>query len=450
MLRRSVRWWVVAGSAVVGLFALVMGVLQLRARQALAQPDIILISIDTLRPDHLGCYGYDRPTSPNIDRFRRDAVLFRTTIAAAPSTLPSHASLFTSLAPQHHGASHTGRIPLAPSLVTIAEVLRDSGYETAAIVGGGQLAPEWGLTQGFETYEMAWDETFEQIAGRAADRIARRTRRPLFLFLHTYQIHHPYMPDVLDLERVHRAAGSELPFAIEPARLAEMNEGLIPYSAQDRDHVVALYDGEIAGMDRGMGDLVAELKRLGMYDRALILFTSDHGEEFGEHGFLGWHSHTLFEELLRVPLLMKLPDGRRAGTEIGGVMRSLDIAPMILEAAGLPAHPQFRQFTLAGALARGQTRAVPALLWMEPSPGTTHSRDGIRTDRWKLSEDRLYDLVGDPQETRDVAREVPEVARRLAAERTSMRNARRAPGKGPAITPSQETIDSLRALGYVQ
>lgn len=439
-------WLVIAGILTIGAGFVYAWSSATKERR---KPDIILISIDTLRPDHLGCYGYARPTSPNIDQFRRDAVLFETTIAAAPSTLPSHASLFTSLPSQHHGASHTKGIPLAPSLVTITEVLRNAGYETAAIVGGAQLAPEFGLTQGFDTYDVAENGTFEQVAGRALERIARRGRNPLFLFLHTYQVHHPYTPNPHDLATIEPHTRSQLPPAIDKNLLVSINAGLVHAGPEDRRHIVAAYDAEIVGMDRGMGNLMAGLKRRDLYDDVLVIFTSDHGEEFGERGFMGWHSHTLFEELLRVPLLVKFPDRRHAGRTIGGVMRSVDIAPMILETAGLPRHEQFQRFSLATALARGRARAAPVLLWRESAPEDRAQHEGLRSGTWKLINDQLYDLAADPEERRNVRPARPGIAQALDSELRALVRARRPPG-AKSITPSPETIESLRGLGYIR
>ena len=173
---------------------------------------VILVSIDTLRPDHLGCYGYPRPTSPNLDAFRKDAVLFRQAIAHAPSTLASHASLLTSLLPPHHGASISNNLAVPRGVVTLAELLRAEGYATASFNGGVQLDPVWGLDQGFDTYmsvkprgapaESLVDEhdRFSFITEEARAWILDHEGPPFFLFLHTYEVHHPYSPDPADLD----------------------------------------------------------------------------------------------------------------------------------------------------------------------------------------------------------------------------------------------------------
>jgi arylsulfatase A-like enzyme len=419
------------------------------AQSSSRPPNVILISIDTLRSDHLGCYGYDRNTTPAVDAFRREAVLFRTAIASAPSTLPSHASMFTSLAPQHHGAAHTKSTPLAAGFVTLAEVLRDAGYRTAAYSGGVQLAPEYGLNQGFETYEDVDDGTFRQVAARARPFLEREKGRPFFLFLHTYEVHHPYWPSPEERARFETASATILPSYIDKRLLERINAGQMRIDDADRAHIANAYDSEISSMDEAFRGLVADLKRLGVYDNSIIVFTSDHGEELGEHGFMGWHSHTLYEELLRVPLLVRFPSAKHAGSAVEGMVRSVDIAPMVLETLGIASPAQFQRFSLATALARGRPPASAVLLWRESPPGDAAEHDGLRTGDWKLADGRLYDLRNDPRETRDLAAEHPDVARDLTNRMQALLRERPRPGTR-AIVPDPETTEKLRALGYLQ
>jgi len=419
------------------------------ARQGVRRPNVILISIDTLRADHLGCYGYDADTTPGIDAFRRESVLFRNVIASAPSTLPSHASMLTSLAPQHHGASHSASKPLASEVVTVTEVLRDAGYRTAAFVGGGQLAPEFGLNQGFESYEVIDDGTLSQVGARALPFLEEVRDRPFFLVLHSYQVHHPYSPSIDRLARIEPALESAIPTYLGLELIDQINSGKMQIDAVDRKHIVDLYDSEISEMDDGFIALIADLKRLGLYDNSIIVFTSDHGEEFGEHGFMAWHSHTLYDELLHVPLLVRFPSAKYATREIGGVVRSVDIAPMILESAGIPRPRQFRDFRLAETMKRGTGIDAPTLLWMESPPGDTARHDGFRTAEWKLIGDRLYDLRNDPRETTDVATSFPAIAHDLTEKMNALIRDRAAPGV-TATVPEPETIQRLRSLGYVK
>ena len=432
---------------------LVLGCIALAAAIALRgastrRPNVILISIDTLRADRLGCYGYAKNTTPALDAFRREAVLFRTAIASASSTLPSHATIFTALAPQHHGATWPRNLPLADRFVTVTEVLRDAGYRTAALTGGGQLSPEYGLKQGFESYDVVDDGTFEQIVARAVPFLERSQKEPFFLFLHTYEIHHPYWPTPEDEARFASPAATTLPSYIDIRLLLDINGKKMHIGEADRAHISSAYDAEIASMDHGFRRLVAELKRLGVYDNSLIVFTSDHGEEHGEHGFAGWHSHTLYEELLRVPLLVRFPAAQHAGAEIGGVVGGIDISPLILEALGLPRSEPFDRFSLATALARGRPPAAPVLLWRDRQPSETVEHEGIRTADWKLIEGQLYDLRVDPWEQKDVAASHPDVVSDLTARMQALIRKYPRPDT-QAIAPDRETAQKLKALGYL-
>ena len=413
------------------------------------RPNVIVISIDTLRPDHLGCYGYHRRTSPAIDAFRREAVLFRTVIASAPSTLPSHASIFTSLAPQHHGASHTAGIPLGSQFVSLTEVLHDAGYRTGAYVAGGQLAPEFGLNQGFETYVVVDDFTFEDVVASATPFLERTSGKPFFLFLHTYEVHHPYTPSPEDLKRFELSTTSSLPSYVDENLLVAINFGGKRITDADRAHIVNAYDAEIYSMDRGFRRLMTELKRLGVYDNSIIVFTSDHGEEFNEHGMMGWHSHTLYDELLRIPLIVRFPGGAHAGKEIGGLVRAVDISPIILDASGVPHPAQFDGFSLATALARGRAPASAALLWQEPAIGSTEKHWGLRTMDWKLYDGKVFDLRKDPHERNDLASKNRPLANGLSSHFHALLRQRPLP-ETQAIAPDPATIDKLRSLGYIQ
>ncbi|HEV7518989.1 MAG TPA: sulfatase-like hydrolase/transferase, partial [Thermoanaerobaculia bacterium] len=225
-----------------GLLAL--GVLSLVTLAALAawgfaarrprRPNVILVSIDTLRADHLGSYGYRLPTTPCLDRFRADAVLFAEAVAQASSTLPSHASIFTSMIPQHHGASHTWNLPLADAAVTLTEVLQAEGYRTLAVVGGGQLQPVYGLGQGFDVYDDLGEESpFGAVVRRGLDRLAGGGQEPFFLFLHSYEVHHPYTPAPGRLAALDSGYSGSLPKDISIALLTDINEGRLKIDAAD-------------------------------------------------------------------------------------------------------------------------------------------------------------------------------------------------------------------------
>ena len=426
-------------------------------------PNVLLISIDTLRPDHLGCYGYGPPTSPALDAFRDDAVLFTTAIAQAPSTLHSHASILTSMLPHHHGAGWGGKTRLDESAVTVTEVLRDAGYATAAFTGPGQMDPIFGLDQGFDLYEKVGGQSFHLTSLRGLEWIdehsAREEERPFFLFLHTYETHHPYSPPADLLALFDGDYAGPLPPSIDLDILRAINRGDLEISDADLDHIVATYDAEIRSMDTALGDLLTALRERGLYDDTLIVFTSDHGEEFGEHGVVGWHSHTLYDELLRIPLLIKYPGGKHAGATVEGQVRSLDVAPSILAAAAIEPPDRFAGVDLAPLAAAGATTTELAAV---SRIDRVWSRDltSIRTERWKLMPPPktqrgqskslwLFDLEADPGEQWDTASShlavKTELEEALAAAVASRKRL-----QGEQVAPTKTTLDDLRKLGYIE
>jgi arylsulfatase A-like enzyme len=415
-------------------------------------PAVVMVSIDTLRPDHLGCYGYARPISPRIDAFRREAVLMRDAVASAPSTLASHASMFTSLLVQHHGASVALQSALRPGLVTLAEVLQGAGFATASFNGGGELHRVWGLDRGFGVYVSATDSSVTKIgddtlAGQvrlAKPWLERVGPRPFFLFLHTYEVHHPYTPAPERLRALEPSYSGRLPDRISIRLLEKINSGRKKLAPGDLEHIVAAYDAEIASADAGFGDLVDLLKRRGRYDSAIVVLISDHGEAFGERGKVGWHGDALYDEQIRIPLLVKLPGGQLAGKTIEPQVRAIDLAPSLLSLLGLPSPPQF-----------SGTRIDFAGGAPDHPPWSLSTIDGalriaaVRTRRWKWYEGRLYDLEHDPGETRDVASLHPEVERDLQDRLVAIRRSREAAGTTPVGMPD-EVQDQLKALGYLE
>lgn len=411
-------------------------------------PNVLLISIDTLRPDHLGCYGYEPPTSPSVDRFRKDAVLFSQAIAQSSSTLPSHASLLTSLVPQHHGAWHSQDRPLAERALTLAEVLKQAGYATFAVVGGGQLEPVYGLDQGFDVYEVRG--TFAEVEGRGRKLLGKRPPEPFFLFLHAYETHHPYTPEGWRLA-MFEAEGydGDLPDEITIELLREVNRGHRTLGAGDLAHITHAYDAEINSMDEAFGELIDWLSENSLYDSSLIVFTSDHGEEFGEHGWVGWHSHTLYEELLRVPLLLKLPYGAHAGSAVTTAVGSMDVAPTILEMAGIAQPPVFEGRDLLPTITSPQHRLPPAISWRECRESEMLACSSLRSADWKWDGGRLFDLRADPGESEDVA---PRYADRTRAMEAMLRQTldSRPMLDSEAVEVDREARERLRALGYLR
>ena len=385
---------------------------------------IVLVSIDTLRADHLPAYGYRQVETPAIDALRRDGVLFARAYAPVPLTFPSHASLLTGLLPAQHGVrDNTGYLLDTKSLPYLPRQLHARGYATAAAVSALVLARGTGLGEGFDLYEDSFTWQAGTLLGQvqrpggeslAAVRGWLRSRgpRPFFLFLHLYEPHSPYLPPE--------------PFA---------------------GRYASPYDGEIAAADAIFGELVAELRALGVYERALLLLLSDHGEGLGEHGEQE-HGILLYREALQVPLLLKLPGGRAAGATVETPVQLLDVVPTLLPLAGAAPDPRQHGVSLLARVA-GDASVRP--IHSETLYPRIHfgwsALASVIEGPWHFiqgPDPELYDLVADPREgnnrrdgARPVVRRMQELARAHVGEYR------------PPAPPSAEQQRQLAALGYV-
>ncbi len=281
-------------------------------------PTVILISIDTLRADRLGCYGSEQPTSPMLDIFREQAVLFECAIAQAPSTLPSHASIFTSMIPEHHGAFFSRRLPVSPSVPMLTTILADAGYRTAAFTGGGQIAPEFGLDRDFSVYGVNQGGPKFSSAVASGLEWLGEVRGQTGLFVPPHLRGSPSLHaadpiswifstmDMMEISRIiFRKSSSKRSTSARSRSMIVISSmssrPMMPRSGRSMRHSETFSRGS---------------EELGLAENSLIIFTSDHGEEFGEHGVVGWHSHTLYDELLRVPLLIRFPGELHGGLSI--------------------------------------------------------------------------------------------------------------------------------------
>lgn len=302
-------------------------------------PNIILISLDTLRSDHLHCYGYERRTSPYIDKLAENSVLFANCYSPTGKTLPSHMSMFTSLYPIHHRLLANGNYViqrLDESIRTITEVLRNHDYFTGAFTGGAYVDAKYGFSKGFDFYYND-PSTYNPVSvghlyQKTKQWLAENRDKKFFLFLHTYQIHEPYSsPEpynrmYLDKNAKWKSANLVKMFGSDSYKILNSDE---------RKNLVALYDGEITYTDENLiKPLVDLLKESGLYDKTLIVLTSDHGEEFYDHK--GWqHGLSLYNEQLKVPLIIKFPDSEYAGKRIPRNVSLVDLMPTILEYTGI-------------------------------------------------------------------------------------------------------------------
>jgi arylsulfatase A-like enzyme len=312
---------------------------------------VVLISVDTLRPDRLSLYGHRRETTPKLDaRAARGAVVFERAVAAAPWTLPSHASIFTGLDAERHGVNQGRGLP--PSLLTLADVLRGAGYATRAVTAGGFVHQQYGFADGFDVYSsfserMGFADELESGVARAKAALKLVGDRDFFLFFHTYAVHNPFRPrqpylerltgrttrTVVDVELIQPVADDG--FLARRALFATADGKRIEAPADGlHELAIDLYDSGIAYADERLDDLLAAIDDLGLGARTLVVLTSDHGELFGEHGLVNHVS--LYDENVLVPLVVFDP-GRGPGVRrVRRQVRSVDLLPTLLELLGLP------------------------------------------------------------------------------------------------------------------
>jgi arylsulfatase A-like enzyme len=434
-------------------------------------PNLILLSIDTLRADHLSVYGYPRPTSPELDRLAREGFTFARCLSSSSWTLPSHVSLLTSLSPAVHGVLDDGS-RLDPLRRTLAEMLSDAGYVTMAIVSLPYLRAGFGYAQGFDVYDddSCMLDRASLVMGAARQSLEalaenqRRTGRPFFLFVHAHDPHSPYRPPAPFDRRFdpgYEGSADGGPATIERFGRPE------PPSAQDLAHVVALYDGEIAYHDRALGTLRRTVEREGIAGSTLLAVTSDHGEEFRDHGSM-FHGITLYEEQLHVPWILWGGPVPKPGVS-APMVRHVDVIPTLLDLLGVvDSSGEAMGRSLAGRVRGGEvpgeapafahsTRSGPDRMAFEsggvkylvtaPFSMWGHERGG----------EELYDLEVDPRERDNLWDRDPRSAGAAAAlqarlgEMEAVRGAMpHSEGEGRAEDLPPSLRESLRALGYVQ
>ncbi|UCG32371.1 MAG: sulfatase [Phycisphaerales bacterium] len=470
-----------------------------------ADDNVVLISVDTLRADRLNCYGYEaRKTSPHIDAFAADAILFENHAAASPWTTPTHMSLFTSLYPCQHGLTQPfgdlmdnllsgGQFNKLPEeRVTLAEILKDNGYATGAFTAGAAVDPKIGFGQGFIVYDTSMYKLGEANMEEMFGWLDRNSLGKFFLFWHNFEVHAPY----LEADFLEDVLPSETAAQIRPG-LEEIKKGLIEFNpnvaerqkfkdqmttllgrhgALTRDVCETLYTGGVLSFDRWFGQFVQYLRDKDLYDNTMIILTSDHGEEFGDRDpetFYGGHGHTLYEEIIRVPLIIKLPRQQYAGTRISANVRTIDIMPTILDVLRrAPSRHDMKGVTLRaiweGAEADSSRVALSESL-IEPQ-----EQKSIRVDQYKLivtvdSETvaehgrcylpdepaavELYDLQADPLEKNNLLAGDPEQRLRDLASsfETSLRDRlSEEEGEADQVDLDYETLERLRQMGYIQ
>ncbi len=447
-----------------------------------AQPNVVLITIETLRADHVGAYGYARNTTPNLDRLAARGARFDNTVAQAPFTLPSIASLMTGQYPPGHGVRNHPAI-LAAEVETLAERFQADGYQTAAMTRHTWLRRKSGLDQGFDEYhnnKFSAGLDARSLSLAAVDWLeARDPERPFFLWMHFLDPHLPYTPSypysvlyrdenadeprvkhlrsmmALDRENFEPTPYADIPggpyydlvfpyYPDNPALLdlafwrrsrGSIFFGGARYRAEDIAELGELYDGAITYTDDNLARIMKALAELGIEETTVVAVTGDHGEAFGEHGLYFTHDFTLYDEVLRVPLVLHYPAAIEPGTVISQQVRLMDLAPTLLELAGIdPATlGDVDAVSLVPLIEGGSLPFLKAFAESAPRRHMfpEHKRvyfDGnrgkwrmVRTERWKLIRIphpkgdlyELYDLVNDPDETENLFDELPGEAGKL-------------------------------------
>lgn len=391
--------------------------------------NVVFISLDTCRADRLSCYGYRRKTTPHIDAVAREGVLFRDALTPVPFTLPAHSSVMTGTYPPTHGVHLNNGGHLADSNLTLAEILREAGYQTAAFVGAFVLDSRFGLNQGFDTYDFQetkksrkddYDErTAEEVNRPALAWLGKHATQPFFLFLHYFDPHQPYEP---------------------PS----------PYASLYADD---LYAGEIAYMDSCIGAVVDRLRALGAYDKTLLIIAGDHGQGLGEHGE-ATHGYFIYNSTLRVPLIIRAPGGTK-GSQVEGNVSLVDIVPTVLDLIGLKTPAQVEGVSLRRCLERGKIRDGLRAVYAEailPATFGCGPLHGIVAGPWKYvraPKQELYDLDRDPGEQRNVAGKEPQVAQKLRGQLDAMlQRMGGAAHQEQRASVDIEAVRRLQSLGY--
>jgi arylsulfatase A-like enzyme len=434
-----------------------------------APRNLILISLDTLRPDHLGCYGHTRDTSPALDALAARGVRFVDASSAAPWTLPSHATLFTGLYPSHHGVKDYSH-RLGEGAVTLAEILTQEGFQTWAVINTWNLAdPRFGVFQGFRPEDVSYVKetasgpqgaqvvlnTGREVARLARERLARRDpARPFFLLAHFYDAHTDFTPEPAYRARYVAPYSGRLDGST--SQLFALRERGLLLAEADLRFLREMYDAEIRQLDDLLAEFFAFLEEQGLVEDTLIVVTSDHGEEFQEHGGL-LHGRTQFEELLRVPLIFAGP-GVPAGHVVTEPVGLIDVLPTILGRFGLDAPTRLDGLDLASTWGGG---SLPErVLFGEADHNNVVGgqpvidiKRSVRRGSEKLHLDRhtgalaLFDLARDPREQHDLAPSAPGRLEplRLVLERFV---AGSVVGEESGQALSGENLELLQKLGY--
>lgn len=479
---RSLLLWICAGLAIAAVpIALYFSGAFFTARGA-ARPgcegaSVLLVSVDTLRLDALGCYNKSIASTPNIDKFAAESVVFDQAIAASNYTAPSHATMLTGASPAVHGVfnsvlSTPRKIPT--TLATLAEKLKNRGYDTRADTGGGYVIPAFGFDRGFDIFTSEYCPTDAKITAAIEWFASRPAGRSGFYFLHTYEAHAPYLPEQAEAERIYqRFRGSTIRdrvkeiLAFSPDQRLSRGHGILfkdskKLTDDDIYDLRILYSNAVARIDAAFGRLVDGLRGKRLLDRTIVILASDHGEEFREHNNLQHES--IYDEVARVPLCVRLPGGVQAGRRVSITFPAVNLTPTILDMLGIETPNNVDGRSRADLLYGNEFGALDEVAFASYFSGEEILGHAARTPRLKLLKlystlkrdaTRYFDLRGDPRELKPQLNspraDFRDLERRLNAE-TSLWNTLRAifaPGAATGQLNDRE-LNDLKNIGYLK
>ena len=422
-------------------------------------PNVLLIAVDTLRADKLGCYGSDLGATPKIDALAAEGVRFQQAYAHAPWTLPSFASMFTSQMPSRHGAGgRVGQLTKLPDDArTVALCFKEAGYATAAVVNVNYLTESFGLTTGFDhvDFEVHPNNVEMRSAGKTTDAALKwlesRPERSFFLLVHYFDPHLVYAPPVEYRARFADPRDRQPGGAVFGTReqIVAYRKGQVTFSAEQIQRAEKLYDGEVAYTDHEIGRLLDGLEKMKLAESTLVVFTADHGEEFLDHGGFE-HGHTLYNELVHVPLIMRHPKWIKPGV-VPSAVGLVDLAPTMCSVTGVPADPAFTGRNLLDLIGaehpRGRPVALEGNLWGAPFRGWVH--EGFKLIVSSNGAE-LFNLEADRQEQTNLSLVETE---RLQAMQADLNLAFEAISASVTDAPEpaqldDEELERLRSLGY--
>lgn len=416
--------------------------------------NLIIISVDALRADHLHCYGYARETSPNIDRIASESIVFENAISQSAWTLPSHASMMTGLLPSEHGLifydneglDHMEEFgTLDPEITTLPEILKNFAFTNVSFNGGAWVDPTFGLRQGFDVYRWG-GRYFKYNVPKSIGWIQANPGKKFFLFLHAFDVHAPYNASP-EFNVFYKYRG---PYKAEEITLDKIES----LESPEYEYMVSQYDAGIRRADHELGQLFKMLEETGLTKTTILIMMSDHGEMLNERGTWG-HIYPLYEELIRVPLIIKIPGIKKAVIK-GQVPAMTSILPTILDLLGIPFDKDIMKNSLKPLIQGRDVRFNEIISETGRIKGHRLCR-AIRTKKWKLisyeeekkpSSVELFDLENDPDERHDVSEQNPKVAEELLGKLLSFRGSRRYEAKKKKI--DRQTLERLKSLGYLR